>query len=434
MKRIIRFIKKLLRQSKRRKHIIDPKYILDRVSHPVSKADISSNALKVISRLTHAGFQAYIVGGSVRDLLLGKSPKDFDIATDATPQQIRGLFRNARIIGRRFKIAHILYHREIIEVTTFRGHAPISNNQQANEHGMLIRDNVYGSLEEDAWRRDFTINALYYRVADESIIDFTQGVNDIAAKRIQMIGDPSTRYQEDPVRMLRAIRFAAKLQFELTEPTRTPIITLAASILHISGSRLFDEILKLYHSGHAIKVQELLVQYGLFNHLFPQTAPLYKPNSKPQALFQLTLESTDQRILDQKPVTPAFLYAALLWFPLQNIITQLQAEGVDLLPALEQAISKVIQRQNKIVTIPKRYTQVIREIWLLQYRLTKRTGLRAYQLLQHPRFRAAYDFLALRALVKDADMGLAEWWTLFQDADDATKEQMVARLKSKKKI
>ena len=428
MRRIIRFIKKILRKAKKNNLQIDAKYILSNDAHPISNADISSNALQTVTRLTKAGFQAYIVGGSVRDLLSGKSPKDFDIATDATPQQVRKLFRNARIIGRRFKIAHILCHREIIEVTTFRGHASVNENQQANEHGILIRDNVYGSLEDDAWRRDFTINALYYDANNESIIDLTGGVSDVGHKHIRIIGDPSKRYREDPVRMLRAIRFTAKLQFTMTAETAAPIARLAKLILHVSGSRLFEELLKLYHCGNAIRVQELLVQYGLFALIFPQIVAIENSNYPVNELLHLVLQNTDQRIDAQKPVTPAFLYATLLWFPLRVLTMQLQENGVEPLPALEQAMSLVIQRQNKIVIVPKRYTQVIREIWLLQYRFVKRTGNRAYQLLQHPRFRAAYDFLALRALVGDAELELAEWWTLFQDVDDMTKKQMIDQL------
>lgn len=426
---IIHFIKKILRKSKSKPkpQANDSTHIIARNQHHVSKTDISPNALRVLSRLNSAGFQAYLVGGGVRDLLLRKAPKDFDVATNATPNQIKQLFRNARIIGRRFKLAHILYHREIIEVATFRGLNEVNDtdtNQQTNDHGMLIRDNAYGTLEEDAWRRDFTVNSLYYHL-DGSIVDFTGGVNDVNQRMIRMIGVPETRYQEDPVRMLRAIRFSAKLHFEIEPATAAPISKLSELITHISGSRLFDEMTKLYQCGEAESVQRLLIQFGLFHHLFPQTASLLNGQYPVNALLINALESTDTRVRNGKPITPAFLYAVILWFPLMERITQLKDEGMDPLPALEKAMSVVIAEQNKRVAIPKRFTQVMREIWLLQYRFSKRTGNRPFTLLEHPRFRGAYDFLALRALAGDESMELAEWWTTFQDVDEKTQNQMI---------
>ncbi len=382
----------------------------------------------MLNRINSAGFQAYLVGGSVRDLLLHKAPKDFDVATNATPSQIRGLFRNARIIGRRFKLAHILYHREIIEVATFRGHESVDDNQQTNDRGMLIRDNTFGTLEEDAWRRDFTINSLYYNIDDASIVDFTGGVRDVNLRLIRMIGDPVIRYQEDPVRMLRAIRFSAKLHFELAPETAAPLLQLSSLINHISGSRLFDEMIKLFQCGEAESVQRLLVKYGLFPHLFAQTNKLITSHYPVNALLVIALENTDTRIRDNKPVTPAFIFAVLLWFPLMERTEQLKNEGMDPLPALEKAMSQVITEQNKVITVPKRYTQVMREIWLIQYRLPKRLGSRAFNLLEHPRFRAAYDFLALRALAGDESMELAAWWTKFQEVDTSIQEEMVADL------
>lgn len=428
MKIIINLIKKLLRKSRAKKKPVDSSYIIPRSHHHVSKTDISPNALKVLNRLNSAGFQAYIVGGSVRDLLLRKAPKDFDVATNATPNQVRALFRNARIIGRRFKLVHILYHREIIEVATFRGHDSVDEDQITNDKGMLIRDNVYGTLEEDAWRRDFTINSLYYSIEDASIVDFTGGVNDVNLRLIRMIGDPVTRYQEDPVRMLRAIRFSAKLHFDLAPETAAPILELSPLISHISGSRLFDEMTKLYQCGESVAVQRLLVQYGLFAHLFAQTHQLLESSYPVNAFLVIALESTDTRIRDAKPVNPAFLYAVLLWFPLLVRAEKLKEEGLDPLPALDKAMAQIISEQNKVVTIPKRFTQVMREIWLLQYRFSKRTGNRAYHLLEHPRFRAAYDFLALRALAGDETLDLAEWWTTFQDVDADKQANMVAAI------
>ena len=433
---IISLIKKLLGKTTKKKALITPsidtRYIIPRSNHRVSKTDISSNALKVLNRLNSAGFQAYLVGGSVRDLLLHKSPKDFDVATNATPNEVRQLFRNARIIGRRFKLVHILYHREIIEVATFRGHEPVDDNHQTNAQGMLIRDNVYGTLEEDAWRRDFTINSLYYSIADSSIIDYTGGFEDVHQQSIRMIGDPATRYHEDPVRMLRAIRFSAKLNFELEANTAAPLSELSALISHVSGSRLFDEMIKLYQCGAAESVHKQLVQYGLFKYLFPQTT-IQMDNTKypTNALIVLGLESTDSRIKNNKPVTPAFLFAVLLWFPLVERVELLKEEGMDPLPALDKAMAQVIAEQNKIVTVPKRFTQVMREMWLMQYRFSKRSGSRAYHLLEHPRFRAAYDFLALRALAGDESMELANWWTAFQDANESTQAKMIEAVSAK---
>ncbi len=407
---------------------MDSTYIIPRTKHSISKTDISNNAIKVLNRLISSGFQAYLVGGSVRDLLLHKAPKDFDVATNATPNEIKNLFRNGRIIGRRFKLVHILFHREIIEVATFRGHDAVDDSQQTNERGMLVRDNVYGTLDEDAWRRDFTINSLYYNIDDSSIIDFTGGVKDVQKKLIRMIGDPVTRYKEDPVRMLRAIRFSAKLHFKLAPETEAPFPDISQLITHVSNSRLFDEITKLYQCGEAETVQKLLIQYGLFKHLCPLTDALFNTEYPVNALLGIALENTDIRIRDNKPVTPAFLFAVLLWFPMIDLSRKLQSSGMDPLPAIEKSMSLTIAEQNRIISIPKRYSQVIREIWLLQYRFSKRLGGRAFNLLQHPRFRAAFDFMALRALAGDESMELAQWWTTFQEVDEAEQTNMVKLL------
>lgn len=417
-----------MKRNRAHKPLVDSAYIIPRTKHTISKSDISHNALKVLNRLISNGFQAYLVGGSVRDLLLHKAPKDFDVATNATPNEIKNLFRNGRIIGRRFKLVHILFHREIIEVATFRGHDAVDASQQTNERGMLVRDNVYGSLDEDAWRRDFTVNSLYYNVDDSSIIDFTGGVKDVQQKLIRMIGDPVTRYKEDPVRMLRAIRFSAKLHFKLAPETEAPFPEISNLITHVSNSRLFDEMTKLYQCGEAETVQKLLIQYGLFEHLCSQTSSLLSSQYPVTALLGIALENTDTRIRDNKPVTPAFLFAVLLWFPMIECSKKLQSTGLDPLPAIEKAMSLVIAEQNKVISIPKRYTQVMREIWLLQYRFSKRIGGRAFNLLQHPRFRAAFDFMALRALAGDESMELAQWWTTFQDVDETDQAKMVADL------
>ena len=365
----------------------------------------------------------------MRDLLLGKVPKDFDVATNATPNQIKNLFRNGRIIGRRFKLVHVIFQRDIIEVATFRGSEGEEDNQKANERGMLIRDNVYGTLDEDAWRRDFTVNSLYYNIDDASIVDFTGGVKDIHDRQIRMIGDPEKRYQEDPVRMLRAIRFSAKLGFEIAPETAEPIERLSSLILHVSNSRLFDEMTKLYQCGAGETVHRLLLKHGLFARLFSQTNALIGSEYPVNALLCIALENTDTRIHDGKPITPAFIFAVLLWFPLKHRAALLQEEeGMAPLPALEKAMSLVITEQNKVIGIPKRFTQIMREVWLLQFRFSKRFGGRANNLLQHPRFRAAYDFFALRALAGDESMELAQWWTTYQDAREDEQLKMVTAL------
>lgn len=424
----------MLRNKKHHQSSISSDYIIPRNQHHVSKTEVSPNALSVLNRLNGANFNAYLVGGGVRDLLLRKNPKDFDVATNATPPQIRRLFKNARIIGRRFKLAHILFHREIIEVATFRGQEHDTADQRTNEQGMLVRDNVYGTLEEDAWRRDFTINSLYYDVRDSSIVDYTGGFKDIERKQIRMIGDPTTRYQEDPVRMLRAVRFAAKLDFNIEPKTAAPLLTSKHLLAHVAGSRLFEEVAKLYQCGAAETVQKLLVHHGIFEQLFPQTHALLDSDYPIDELLTFALKNTDRRINEGKPVIPAFLFAVLLWFPFIAHKTKLeqhpeQEEELEPLMALEKSMNHVLREQCKITTIPKRHTQIIREMWLFQYRLQKRTGKRPQQLLEHPRFRAAYDFLALRALAGDASMELADWWTQFQDADFNTQNKMIAEQK-----
>jgi poly(A) polymerase len=445
---IIKFIKKMLRNKKPKRPSISPDYIIPRNRHHVSKTEISPNALNVLNRLNGAKFESYLVGGGVRDLLLRKSPKDFDITTNATPPQIRRLFRNARIIGRRFKLAHILFHREIIEVATFRGQENNDVDQRTNEQGMLVRDNVYGTLEEDAWRRDFTINSLYYDIRDSSIVDYTGGFKDIERKQIRMIGDPSTRYQEDPVRMLRAVRFAAKLDFNIEPETAKAIPTSKHLLAPVAGSRLFEEVAKLYQCGAAEAVQKLLVHYELFGQLFPQTDALLNSEYPLKELLNLALKNTDRRIHEEKPVIPSFLFAVLLWFPFiahktklehhvdttqtkEESEAEVEPEELEPLVALEKSMNHVLRDQCKITTIPKRHTQIIREIWLFQYRLQKRTGKRPQQLLEHPRFRAAYDFLALRALAGDESVELADWWTKFQDVDFDTQNKMIAEQKKK---
>lgn len=321
---------------------------------------------------------------------------------------------------------HIFYHRDIIEVATFRSYEPISTDLQINDKGMLTQDNVYGTIEQDAWRRDFSVNSLYYNIADQSIIDFTSGMQDIQKKVIRIIGDANTRYHEDPVRMLRAVRFSAKLGFTIDPETTAAVHELNHLLLHVSSSRLFDEMVKLYQCGTSAAAQVLLEKLGLFQHLFAMTTISAQNRQYPvNAFLTLALESTDNRIKQQKTVNPAFIFAVLLWFPMLSRVKQLKDQGVDPIPAFEQAMSQTLSEQNRITVIPKRHTQVIRDIWLLQSRFNKRSGHRAYQLAEHPRFRAAYDFLALRALATDAPLDLAKWWTTFQEVDPNEQEAMI---------
>ncbi|SFC34092.1 poly(A) polymerase [Marinospirillum celere] len=404
--------------------------ILTRAEHPISRSEIHEGALKVLYRLHKSGHQAYLVGGCIRDRLLGKNPKDFDVATDATPEEVNQLFRNSRIIGRRFRIVHVRFGREIIEVTTFRGQANTQNSahHKQSEAGMLLRDNVWGNIEEDAARRDFTINALYYSIADFSVYDFTGGLNDLENRQLRLIGDPETRYREDPVRMLRAIRFMAKLDFELEAATAAPIREHAELLLQVPPARLFDEVLKLFLSGDALKTFHLLQDYQLFGMLFPASHEAFKTQPTAQALVEQALANTDKRIREQRPVTPAFLYAALLWPGLQQIWEDLQKRGTPPFPAMQQAGNRLLQRQSQHITIPKRFAFPMREIWDLQLKLPKRRGKQAWKLLSEPRFRAGYDFLLLRETAGEATEGLAAWWTEFQATDEAGQQTLLNQL------
>ena len=407
--------------------------IIPRSEHGISRANISDNALKVLYRLKNAGYQAYMVGGGVRDLSLGREPKDFDVATDASPEEVKDLFRNCRLIGRRFRLAHVHFGREIIEVATFRAlhdGDPGESDEEADvqiEDGRILRDNVYGTLEEDALRRDFTINSLYYNIADFSVVDYTGGMGDLKAGLIRLIGDPETRYREDPVRMLRAARFAAKLGFLIDEDTAHPIPEMAALLDHIPQARLFEEVLKLFMAGMAGETFEVLRHYGLFRQLFPGTEACIDGDDTGawMQFVAAALKNTDDRIAEGKPVTPAFLFAALLWPVVRGQLDALLAEGLNEVPALQKAASDAVEAQVRRVAIPKRFSIPMREIFTLQPRFEKRNGRRPFRLAAHPRFRAAYDFLLLRAEVADADPELAKWWTDFQQVDEGSRETMI---------
>lgn len=393
-------------------------------------ADISPNAITVMERLNEAGYAGFLVGGGVRDLLLGGSPKDFDVATDATPEQVRALFRNARIIGKRFKIVHVRYGREIIEVTTFRGQAQDSSQQVASAQGQLLRDNVYGDLESDALRRDFTVNALYYSAADGCVHDYAGGLKDISERQLRMIGDPITRYKEDPVRLLRAVRFAAKLGFTIEPQTAEPIAEQAQFLANIPPARLFEEVLKLFLAGSATVTFQQMRDYGLFEVLFPQTAPLLDDPHYVHLLEQVMV-NTDKRIRSGKRITPAFIYAAILWPPLQELLNNRPVQkGENRQDIFYDTSQMVIARQLQRVMIPKRFTIPMRQIWDLQTRLNERGGKRAYRTLQHPKFRAAYDFLLLREEAGEDLNGLGNWWTQFQNANEDDKEKLVSGLQT----
>lgn len=404
--------------------------IISRSEHRISRANISDNALKVLYRLKAAGYEAYLVGGGVRDLSLGREPKDFDVATDARPEDVRELFRNCRLIGRRFRLAHVHFGPEIIEVATFRAlhEEGEEGEERVIEDGRILRDNVYGSLAEDALRRDFTINSLYYNIADFSVVDHAGGVADLEQGVIRLIGDPGVRFREDAVRMLRAVRFAAKLGFQIHPDTAAPIPEMAPLLAHIPPARLFDEILKLLMAGVGLETFELLRHYGLFEPLFPETeASLARADDSAQAFVVSALRNTDARVAEGKPVTPAFLFAALLWPAVRQREEQyLQEEGVSALQALQMAAQDVLTEQVNTVAIPKRFSLPMREIWALQSRFERRNGRRALRLASHPRFRAAYDFLLLRAEAGEVPQELADWWREFQESDEAQRQGLSA--------
>ena len=391
--------------------------LVPRDQHPISRRDISPNALRVLYRLRDAGFAGYLVGGAVRDLLVGGHPKDFDVATDATPEQVRQLFRNCRLIGRRFRLAHVVFGREIIEVATFRANTDDgSGDRELHEGGRLLRDNVYGSIEDDAVRRDFTANALYYAIEDFSVRDYTGGFEDVRNGLMRLIGDPETRYREDPVRMLRAARLAAKLGFDIEPGTAEPIPRLAPLLRESAPARLFEECLKLFLSGHAVASFMELERHGLLPALLPETAAALAAN-RSGALRRMLLEGlrgTDERVANDEPVSPAFLFALLLWPAYCRALMALQAQGVHTVEAQRRAADRVMVHQLSVVALPRRFSVPMQEIWLLQPRFSLRQRKRVHRLLAHPRFRAAYDFLVLRLAASSEHADDVEFWRELQ--------------------
>lgn len=366
-----------------------------------------------------------MVGGCVRDLLLGHHPKDFDIATDAHPEEVRKLFRNCRLIGKRFRLAHIVFGRDIIEVATFRAHHHNASEQHGHtRHGMIVRDNVYGTIEEDAERRDFSINALYYNIADFSVVDYVSGMQDIKTRTLRMIGDPEKRYLEDPVRLLRAVRFVGKLNLTISPETEMHIVHLSYLLQNVSSARLFQEVLKFFQEGELLNTFNLLQKYKLFEKLFPQTAGgLHHP--KIAKLIELALSNTDQRLDADKTVSPAFLFSVFLWHPIQVQAEHEAESGLPHYVAFEKAIHVVIKKQTEQLAIPRLLQVSIRDICFLQFRFTQRHGMRPHRVLEHPRYRAAYDLLMLRAKADESVRELYDWWTKFYETDPAQRDRLI---------
>lgn len=419
-------------------HILHKKHTVNAGQYGITPKNFPKNALSIVEKLHRAGYEAYIVGGCLRDLLLGKKAKDFDIATSARPEEIQKIFgRQCRLIGRRFRLAHIVFGRDVYEVATFRaGHSALVNDKisKVSDEGMLLRDNVYGSLREDAERRDFTVNALYYEPSHNLIFDFFAGIADLKAGKLRLIGQPEVRYQEDPVRMLRAVRFMAKLDMFLDKPTDEPIRRMAYLLKNIPAARLFDESLKLLQSGQGFKTYRLLRQYGLFEQLFPVLGTFFTEHgdSDAEKMIAKALNSTDERIRDHLRVNPAFLFAALFWYPLREKIDELKNEGgLNNHDAMMLAGNDILSESCKTVALHRRHTSVIRDIWSLQFQMTKRAGKRPFQTLEHIKFRAGFDLLVMRAEIEGGDLiELAQWWHEFQFSNDEQRGEMLKKVKN----
>ena len=400
--------------------------VIPHSKHGIRRDGISSGSWRTVETLQEHGYKAYVVGGAVRDLLAGIKPKDFDVATDATPEQVRQCFRRSRIIGRRFQIVHVMMGQETIEVTTFRGHHGQQDSHRAHtdDQGRVLRDNVFGSQKDDAARRDFTVNALYYDPVAETVVDYHHGLADLKLRTLRMIGDPATRYREDPVRMLRAVRLAAKLDFSIEPATRRPIGELAELVGNIPPSRLFDEMLKLLTSGQAVKCVQQLRAEGLHHGLLPMLDVILE-QPLGERFVMLALDNTDRRVRDGKPISPGFLFATLLWHEVLAKWEAIKAGGERPIPALFQAMDEVLDVQAEKLAITRRVAGDIKDIWSVQPRFEQRSGKRPYALLEQPRFKASLDFLLLRAESGEVDAELAEWWSDFLDADGETRAAML---------
>jgi len=410
--------------------------IIPRAAHNVSRDEISKSALKVLYRLHKSGYQAFLVGGCVRDAILELHPKDFDVATNATPEEVRALFGNCRLIGRRFRLAHVRFGREVIEVATFRAAANHKDDDHAHdEKGRIVRDNVYGSIEEDVWRRDFTCNALYYNIADFSIWDYTGGAADVEQRRLVLIGDPDKRMREDPVRMLRAVRFAAKLNFTIDPAAEKAMAKDVPLLVNVPAARLFDEFLKLFQAGFAEKTFDLLRQYKLFAELFPAVEKELDADPSFLEFVRAALQNTDRRVRSGKSVTPMFLLGVFLWNPTRKLAAiRRSEEKMSESQSLSLASYELGAQQQRRIAIPRRFTVPMREMLALQPRFMQTRGKRAIKLLEHRRFRAAYDFMALLAAVGQFDADKAEFWTKVQTQsaeDRATSFQIDQQPKGK---
>lgn len=414
--------------------------IIPRKQHGLTRNNISPCAIKIILDLQKAGYLAFVVGGAVRDLLLGLEPKDFDVVTNATPEEIRALFRRSRIIGRRFRLVHVMCGSDTVEVSTFRGSSSADKNDEvtmhkhADEHGRILRDNVFGSQEEDAKRRDFTANALFYNPDSEEIWDYLYGYNDIQSKQLRIIGTPLLRYREDPVRILRAVRFAAKLDMQIDATTAKPIGDLAPLLQNVPPSRLFDEMLKLLLCGHAETCVADLRARGLYHGLLPVLDMVHThTHTLGERFITLVLKNTDERVQQEKSVSPGFLFAALLWHEVLAAWNKRKVAGEKSTLALHMAMKNIMAAQEKKLAIPRRYDAIMQEIWAMQPRFLGRAGRRPFHLLEHPRFRSAYDFMLLRCESGEIDMELGNWWGTFQHAKVSERENMLFKNEVSKK-
>jgi poly(A) polymerase len=404
------------------------KHTLNRIpasEHHIDESKICGQARYVVETLLKAGYEAYLVGGCVRDLVLGIEPKDFDVATNAHPEQICEHFGNSRLIGRRFRIVHVYYHRNNIEVSTFRAQAIQASQPASGAKGRILRDNTFGTIEEDAIRRDFTINALYYNIESSEVLDYCNGYEDLQARKICMIGDAETRYTEDPVRMLRALRFRAKLDLTIEDDTKKPIKSMGHLLSEIPPARLFDEVIKLFHSGYAMRCFQELDNFHLLQVLFPITHEALNHDESFSLLIHNALENTDARIRSGKSVNPAFIFAILLWRPYLQLLEQSDQQGIPYSEGAWSSGRRTVLDQSTVTSIPKRFSVTICEIWKLQKRFLNKRGRKSLQLMSHPRFRAAYDFMCLRAHSGELDEEDCTWWTHIQTISEQEQRKMV---------
>ena len=407
--------------------------VIPRNQHGISRKSISDSALKVLYRLSKSGYRACLVGGGVRDLLLGIQPKDFDVATDATPEQVRSLFKNSRIIGRRFRLVHIRFGRDIIEVATFRGYAEDSAKTETDLEGRILRDNTFGEIEEDARRRDFTANALYYDIHDFAVLDYVGGIEDLKQKQLRLIGDVSIRYQEDPVRMLRAVRFAAKLDFGIEAEAAAGIHEFGHRLAVIPPARMFDEVIKLFHSGQALRVFALLREYNLLRYLVPALDEWLQqePSEFMLDFLDQALVNTDTRVRSGQPVSPGFIFAVLLWPVVQKKANEMQSDRKRMVAALAQVGEEEMKRQVRHISIPRRFSQMARDIWSSQPKFQRTQGKQPQRLLAQPVFRAAYDFMCIQAMVGLFPHKLSLWWTEFQQREQPPEKPATRRRRSR---